>query len=109
MPAEEFRDVPVEMLGADVVVGAAVSALEHRSEGLHPVRVRIASDVFAGRVIDALALEPGTERVVGRGFIGVNGRSSLRLLGHEVCGARRARHRGSTLLLKSGQICLVVV
>ena len=52
MLAGKLTDVPIEVLRADLVEGASVSALQHGPETLHSVRVRLASDVLADRVLD---------------------------------------------------------
>ena len=52
--AGKIRDVPLQVLRADLVEGAIMRPFQHRPEGLHPVRVRLPAYILAGGVDDGL-------------------------------------------------------
>ena len=66
----KLADVPIQVLFAEVVVGAVVTALEKRPEALYPVRVSHPIDVLANRVLDRLM--GSGEALIARMVIGVD-------------------------------------
>src|SRR4051812_47499215 len=50
----KFAEIPLQMLGADVVIDAIYAALEDREVALNSVGVRVAPDVFLGGVVHGL-------------------------------------------------------
>ena len=68
--AGKLPDVPIKMLRADLVEGASVGALQHRPEGLNPVRVSLTADVLGDGVFDRLMLP--LDALVGSGFVRVD-------------------------------------
>ena len=81
VPAAELVDVPLEMLGADLVEGSRVGPLEHGPEALHAVSVRHSPDVLADRVLDRLVIR---QVVVGQGVVGVDAGSGFDVLYDEL-------------------------
>ncbi len=57
MLTRKLLDVAVKMLGADLVEGSFVGALEHAPETLDPVGMRHAVNVLTDTVTDALVLK----------------------------------------------------
>ena len=80
MTSSEFLDVAAQVLRAHVMIGAVVSALEHRPERLDAVGMGLIADVLADGVLDGLMLEG--QAVVALVVVGVNGRPGKRC-GHD--------------------------
>ena len=68
MLAGKLRNVPLQVLWANFVEGALVSALQHRPEGLDAVGVRHAPDVLGDVVVDFLVVEAGHAAVAASGI-----------------------------------------
>jgi len=54
MAGNELVDVPLEVLPADDVVHTHDTALEHRPEGVDPLRMNVTADVLARTMVDRL-------------------------------------------------------
>ena len=76
VPSGELVHVAVQVLFAQVVIGAMIAALEHRPERLDPVGVRHSVDIFADRVLDGF-VRPGNAAVCGS-IIRIDRRSGKR-------------------------------
>ena len=73
VPSRELRNVAVQMLLAQMVVGALIASLEHGPKGLHSNYMGLSSDVLANAVLHRLVVEG--QALVGAGLIGVHGRA----------------------------------
>ena len=79
----KFRDIPLQMLRADLVERPVMRSLEHRPEAFHPVRVGLAADIFGDGVIDRLMPVVSRQSLVCRRLVRVDGRAGLRVLADE--------------------------
>lgn len=87
----EFRDMAVQMLRGHLVVGAPIAPFRHGPERLHPLRARAGFGLYIipGAVVDGVMIEPRLVDVVGGGFIGVDRRAGLDVLGDDARNVRR--------------------
>lgn len=75
----ELRDVAVEVLVAELVVGPVVAALEQHPERIDAADVGLLVDVLADGVVDRFV--PARQSDVGLEIVGVGGRGLLGLVG----------------------------
>ena len=83
MPSGKLVDVAVQVLPADFVERALVSALEHGPEGFDAVRVHVAPDVLGGTMLDRLMPECMSKVPVCPVIVCVNCFAGLHGLEHE--------------------------
>ncbi len=81
VPARELVHVPLEVLFAELVIRAVVSALEHRPEGFDAVRVRLTAHILFDAVLDRLVLAVDAD--VGLRFVRIDSGICVGVGAHE--------------------------